>query len=313
MHTNAIIKKIKDIAQEYKEKGYEVFVEPSIGQMNTFPLHLNNYRPDLVAMKDGDNVIIEVKSSEDKSSFKNLEDIANRINEYDNWRFELVLTNSKNDNIAFSGNSIIDDNTIKERLYTVKELSRKNSLTSAFLLAWSALEGELRKKYFNINKEDKIKTTSIANLIKHAYSLGVISHSSLMNLQTLTNKKNNLIHGFEVEISKEDITNIIDCIELSMGISPFTKIYDWLDYVDLKNYNEIYYLYKSVEEVSDTYLFETVLTNEKYLVKASYLPDRLELKNNEERNKMLKILFHEYMDDMDAESFYGYNYALEND
>ena len=47
------------LAEEYREKGYEVFFHPNLENLPDF---LNHYRPDMIVRRGEENVVIEVKS-----------------------------------------------------------------------------------------------------------------------------------------------------------------------------------------------------------------------------------------------------------
>ena len=52
----------KELAREYKRKGFKVTIEPSINQLPNFMRNLN-YIPDLIVTSNKENFVIEVKSS----------------------------------------------------------------------------------------------------------------------------------------------------------------------------------------------------------------------------------------------------------
>lgn len=64
--------KIKELAKEYKNKGYEVIVQPSLKELPSF-LKNASYQPDLIVRSPKENLVIEVKSSESIASARNLE------------------------------------------------------------------------------------------------------------------------------------------------------------------------------------------------------------------------------------------------
>ena len=50
----------EQVAQRYREAGYEVFFDP---EPTMIPFDLGRYRPDILARKENLNLIIEVKSN----------------------------------------------------------------------------------------------------------------------------------------------------------------------------------------------------------------------------------------------------------
>ena len=51
-------RRVQELAQEYQDRGYQVTVGPEPGQL---PEPLARFRPDLVARKSDDAVVVEVK------------------------------------------------------------------------------------------------------------------------------------------------------------------------------------------------------------------------------------------------------------
>ncbi|RDU37298.1 hypothetical protein DRW41_05445 [Neobacillus piezotolerans] len=85
--------KIKEVANEYSQKGYTVFTNPQLG--NDTPEFLRNYSPDIIAISENDKVVIEVRNKYSLSQSKELENLASVIDHQKGWRFELIVINSK--------------------------------------------------------------------------------------------------------------------------------------------------------------------------------------------------------------------------
>ncbi len=47
------------LAEEYRDKGYEILIHPNLEDLPDF---LRNYRPDMIARREDEAVVIEVKS-----------------------------------------------------------------------------------------------------------------------------------------------------------------------------------------------------------------------------------------------------------
>lgn len=57
----AAARRVQELTREYRDRGYEVTVEPGPGQL---PGSLSQFRPDLVALKSDDSVVVEVKPAD---------------------------------------------------------------------------------------------------------------------------------------------------------------------------------------------------------------------------------------------------------
>lgn len=305
-----IQRKINEIAKDYKSKGYLVNIEPESSKLPNF---IKNFRPDIIALSDLDNVVIEVKSSDSKIDFKSLEELANIVNSKENWRFELVFTNPKNRLSIEKELNVIDLEKIKNRIVECEYLISNDYFDSSFLLAWATLEAAIKIKLTSLNEHDVDVNKPPLHLIKNLFSYGVINQSLLRKIEVLNQKRNALIHGFEAEITKEFILNIIRLIENLTGQSDNSEITKWLSWLDLDGYEEIYALYQSVYYIEDYGLFNTYEKNGKIYVKSNVQEEMLELKNTEQRKAMLKIIEEDYMDGMNSDDFYSFNKAMDKD
>ena len=79
---SAATRRVEQIAQEYRDKGYEVLVEARAPQL---PEPLARYRPDLVVRKGDEVVVIEVKSRE-ISGDPQLQELAEVVRRQPGWR-----------------------------------------------------------------------------------------------------------------------------------------------------------------------------------------------------------------------------------
>jgi Holliday junction resolvase len=309
-YIQGIERKIKEIAKDYKKKGYEVIVEP---QQSSLPEFLKKFQVDLIARSEDDNVVIEVKSSGSKTDFKRLEELANIINSEDNWRFELVFTNPKSELQLENNLKFIDNKTISSRIAECKSLLDSDNIIPAFLLGWTVLEASSRIKLRSLNANEELTKKPVLYLMKSLYSLGVINPIVLKELEQLNQYRNNIIHGFESQISEWNVIGLIEIIEILNGEGRNTEIYDWISNLDLDGYEEIYCLYRSVAEIDDYGLFETRRVGKSIFVKSDIVEEELELEDENQQKKMLEIIEEEYMDGMDPEGFYGFHSAMEKD
>ncbi len=80
------------LAEEYRERGYEVSFHPNLEDLPDF---LKSYRPDMIVRLGKESVVIVVKSrsSLNSSSTQYLRNLAQAVAENPGWRFELVMTN----------------------------------------------------------------------------------------------------------------------------------------------------------------------------------------------------------------------------
>lgn len=98
-------------------------------------------------------------------------------------------------------------------------------------------------------------------------------------------------------------------------MATMTDFKDWIDSSDLEDYNEVYCLYKSVEELNDWGAFTTTkrVTSKgnMYFVKCDYLDEILMLASDKARDYFMEYLTKKYAGEMNIEGWYYYNHEME--
>lgn len=98
-------------------------------------------------------------------------------------------------------------------------------------------------------------------------------------------------------------------------MATMTDFDSWIHSADLENYNDVYYLFKSVEDTDEWGAFTTTKkTTEKdnmYFVKCDYIDDVLMLASDKAKDYLLKSLEKKYCGEMDMEAWYYFKYEME--
>lgn len=180
-------RKQKSVANRYRKDGYRVIIEPL-----EMPAFLQNTQVDMVALSDTDNVLIEVVSQETIKNSKKIENLALLAQKQDGWRFELIVTNHKEEKLRD-----ISMQEINSRLEQASNILENNNAEAALLFAWSAAEATMRV----IATEDglKPKTRSPIQLTKTLYSYGSIGPSAYETLLASAEMRNRIAHGYKQE------------------------------------------------------------------------------------------------------------------
>lgn len=312
MEKNNIIKnierRIKEIAKDYESRGYSVIVSPN---QSNLPNFLKGYEPDLIAQNELESVVVGVKSTKGNTAqLKQYESLANAISEHKKWRFELVFTNPIEQTLQKSNVTELSLDKIRQRLDEVKSLIDSNHIEAAFLLAWTTLEASIRLKLKN-KKSDSTNKPTLA-VIKTVFSLGYINSHDYKKLERLNQRRNQLIHGFDIPIDKSSVNDLLNIVTYVIGDSKEVVMYNWLEGLDLEDYEEIYQLHYTVRYKRGYGAF-TYLEDNDIIIGCTYIDDKLHLADENEAKQFLSLIEQEYMDDMDAESWYGFKKAMEKD
>lgn len=300
-----INRKTKEVVRDYKNEGYIVIENPS---KNDVPDFLKNFQPDIIAKKDNDNVIIEIKISTllNKNNFLELEEIASRINAQENWRFELIFTNPKDFEENFE-EEFLNERQLNSRIEISKNLVDKD-INIAFLSLWTTFENASRK----VTESESFKNKTISGIIKKLYSKSIINHIEYNNLDTFVKLRNNISHGYNSTVNELQFNILLELILKIIGKSRFSFIYNWIDNLDLDNYLEVYGLYTATTSEGDFGIIKSTIVDDKIELFASN-NETLKINNEDEKNALIEYLSQEFMNGLDAETYYSLNYSLEKD
>jgi uncharacterized protein YutE (UPF0331/DUF86 family) len=193
--------RLLEVANEYKAKGYEVFIEPTKNQRPDF---LGNFQPDLIAISTVDKVVVEVKSKTSLKESGNLEALARLVEKHKDWRLELVLTNPREQNTSTEEWSLLPIEDLQLRITQANDLLENlQQPDSAMLLLWVAAEATLQY----IAKRESVNLTrqSPKLLIKELLSLGIINKQAYVTLTRAADFRNRIVHGYTSYSSVESV------------------------------------------------------------------------------------------------------------
>ena len=77
---------IRQYADRYSQRGYQVSVEPAPRELPEF---LRTLAPDLIARRDGENIVVEIKTSS-PASFEQVQRLARALENRAGWKLQVV-------------------------------------------------------------------------------------------------------------------------------------------------------------------------------------------------------------------------------
>lgn len=191
--------KLKSTAQELSDNGYKVLIEPSSSDL---PFELGGYRPDLIAIKNDEGIVLEIKTSLNRLSVDRFQEIAERIASHSGWRFLLVTLDDIDEKILPSNqNELPSWDDLNSQLNKLNLLIHESLLEPALLFFWSILEAAMRKR--SIFQNIPIWRFPENNLLRHIFSSGEISVSDFDLFNTCLELKNKSAHGIKTAIDPE--------------------------------------------------------------------------------------------------------------
>lgn len=189
--------RLREVAREYRARGYEVIIEPKPDQLPGF---LAPFRIDMLARSAEENVIVEVRTHSSLADAPELDAVAQALQDRPSWRFELVVTNPKDRAmLQFKNATPLDYLDIRYRLREARQLSAQEHGEAALLLAWSATEALLRA----IADEEAIPIaqTDPGQLVKSLFTYGVLDKQQYQTLQAGFQARNMVVHGYKEQHS----------------------------------------------------------------------------------------------------------------
>ncbi|MGE3799568.1 MAG: hypothetical protein AB7H80_00960 [Candidatus Kapaibacterium sp.] len=179
---------IQQVAQEYRNLGYEIIFEPSPDQL---PSLLQKFRPDLLIQNGIEHIVVEVRSRRELVENSQIQELAKAIHSMPQWRFELRL---------LPESPLIDatpyaEEDVHEKIPLMESLAKSGSMEAAFMIGWSLVEWALRR----IGKREGIDVESFdtRRLLQQLVDQGIIDSAELYELVELYHIRNAIIHGFK--------------------------------------------------------------------------------------------------------------------
>jgi uncharacterized protein YutE (UPF0331/DUF86 family) len=186
--------KLQRLVREYERKGYEVTLHPDSKQLPPF---LRDVRPDMIARKPGDSVVIEVKAGESLKGREDIRTLANLVSSNRGWRFELVVANAREDRSEAIDPTIISEDEVVKRIGEAERLLQLGLVAAAFVTVWVAVEAAARR-LLQLEGKDVEKMSSLA-AVKTLYALGFLERHEYEDLESACDIRNRVVHGFRAE------------------------------------------------------------------------------------------------------------------
>jgi uncharacterized protein YutE (UPF0331/DUF86 family) len=209
--TNTERERTLQLAQEYRDEGYTVLLEPSLENLPDF---LKKYHPDIVAIRGGESVVIEVKSRSalNSSSHQYLRNLAQLVEQQPGWRFELIITNPEDTAYSRQVEESFQQSEIESRIQVARQLATQH-VESAFLYSWSLVEATLRL----IVQKERLNSQRFSPLylVKELVNEGMISKSEYQLLMNAISLRNAIVHGFKTtqQLTEDSIYELIEIME----------------------------------------------------------------------------------------------------
>jgi hypothetical protein len=182
---------IKQYADWYSQQGYEVTVEPPPRELPEF---LRTLAPDLIAHRDGENIVVEIKTSS-PTSFDKVQQIARALEHRAGWKLRVVYADLADPEWA-PPSQLPEIPELLARLTNVGSADEEGDQRRLeFLLLWSIIEAAGRHRLSPL-KVPPTRRISSSALIKMLLTEGIIEDDDYSVLRRGLAVRNAVAHGF---------------------------------------------------------------------------------------------------------------------
>lgn len=179
-------------------EGFEVLLEPD---QFSLPEFLQNVRPDAVAQKGDEHLIVEVVSRSQRTEDR-LQTLRTAIAGHPGWSLRVVWTSGST---VPRSPATSTPKKVKQSLAEVDQLLENGFTRPAFLLTWAAMEAAGRI----VLPSELNKPQTPRRLIEHLASHGSINRVEASFLRAFADMRNSLIHGdLDLNPSRQDVVTL---------------------------------------------------------------------------------------------------------
>jgi Holliday junction resolvase len=193
---------LERVAQEYRDKGYHVIVEPTLSQTPDF---VREFRPDIIATSGKESLIIEVKQVSHERDRDRVRAIAQLVERRPGWRFIVVTPQPREGVLPGEALRLMDASKVRELLREAQALADATHYKGALLLAWAAVEAAMRLAAQQQAIDPRRPDTW--TLMRELVSNGTLDRESYQQLSDFFRLRSALAHGFDplevVDVSRK--------------------------------------------------------------------------------------------------------------
>jgi hypothetical protein len=188
------------LRKDYESQGYQILDRLPVERTGV----LGAYRPDLVAKKGKEVIIVELKNSVETRESADLRALRDLVESHPGWHFRILLVGDSDQGGPGAkprDRTVVDHS---KRLARARTVWQRGDLEGGLTLLWIAVEGALRS-YFSKNRETPNKGVTALSMLRSLRDEGVVDDKELRSLADGYEARNQAVHGFKVRLSKESM------------------------------------------------------------------------------------------------------------
>jgi hypothetical protein len=204
--------RLERVAEEYRSKGYEVLVEPSGPDLPPF---LGDDRPDLIARRGDERLVIELKPPSLRPELGKVRRIAERVQKEPGWKLVLIALSPAEELLPGEQLTLLGAPEVEQHLTDVRKLLGAGQPEAALLLAWAAVEAQLR--WLAKQEEIPLPRPGTPTLLRQLVSLGIIEREQYLALSDAFTARSAVAHGFKPQADLESTVRSLLDLSTTLG------------------------------------------------------------------------------------------------
>jgi hypothetical protein len=194
-HAETEFEVLQRVAEEYRRRGFDVILRPSGDEL---PHFLADLAPDAIAHSGDQHVVLEIKRGSSLDKATELVDLAKRIEQQQGWHFDLVVQPLADDPQVIEerfarAHDVLGVEDIGSTLKSAELVLANKDVSSALLVAWTALEGALRR--LALVHDVELARPSSRYLLKSLVAQGLLTRTDYHTLDRILRVRNLAAHG----------------------------------------------------------------------------------------------------------------------
>ncbi len=201
---------VRSAVSELEKKGYSVIIEPDPSMI---PFDLHRYRPDILATRGNENLIIEIRArgTNQSNTIERYKEIADIVGRHENWRFMLsTIDDVENGDYAWLDAGINADE-IKHMLNRLNNILEGENFDLVLPHLWTLYI--LAMRLAGQKAGIPVDATSDQSVLNYMYSLGEISSEELEWANHFLQLRNEAMHSLRVDVSREELSSLYNHVE----------------------------------------------------------------------------------------------------
>lgn len=209
MKTVQELRVLRRIAEDYQRHGYIVVFDPPA---ESIPSFLGNYRPEILATKGSEHMLIDVKMQgvRDVHAFLRM---ADEVHRHYGWKLSCATVPNVDPEVNTSGVlGDLDVEGLRQHLHDIDVLSRDPQAVAVVLTRlWAVYIAALR--LFAIQEGfDRDGDADYGRLVR-AYSNGLISNAEREEARALLGLRNKVVDGGDAAVASEDCLQLRQMVQ----------------------------------------------------------------------------------------------------